>query len=115
MKCTASRHRTGDDEVYVRRFPGDFYGFAEIGGQENEEAGQLFVQARAKREPLECISWFLALLKSRRRLHGRQQEENMLAGFKKNMIKKRKRRFSILKKSLPVCLRLGEWTGNRGK
>ena len=38
-----------------------------------------------------------------------QQEEKIIIGLKKKMIKKWKRPFSILKKRLPVCLHLGNW------
>ena len=84
-------------------------GMSERGVREYEESGHFDVQARATLGPLECNGWFLAHVKNPRRLHARQQEENMVAGIKKKMIKTGHRQFPILKKRLPVCLRLGNW------
>ena len=85
-------------------------GMAERGVQENEEAGQFGVHARIALDALESNSWFLSHVETPRKPQCPQQEEKIIIGFKKKMIKKWKRPFSILKIRLPVCcLRLGNW------
>ena len=84
-------------------------GMAERGAQENEEAGRFSVQARRTLDALESNSWFLSHVDNPRKPQCPQQEENIIIGLKRKMIKKWKRPFSILKKRLPVCLRLGNW------
>ena len=84
-------------------------GMAERGVQENEEAGQFGAQARRTLDALESNSWFLSNVEDPRKPQCPQQEYKIIIGFKKKMIKKWKRPFSILNKRLPVCLRLGNW------
>ena len=84
-------------------------GMAERGVQENEEAGQFGVQARRTLDALESNSWFLSHVEDPRKPQCPQQQGKIIIGFKKKMIKKWKRPFSILKKRLPVGLRLGNW------
>ena len=80
---------------------------AERGVQQNEEAGQFGVLARITLDALERNSWFLSHVENPRKPQCPQQEEKIIIGFKKKMINKWRRPFSILKKRLPVCLRLG--------
>ena len=80
---------------------------AERGSQENEEAGQFGVQVRRTLDALESNSWYLSHVENPRKPQCPQQEEKIIIGFKKKMINKWKRPFSILKKRLPICLRLG--------
>ena len=82
-------------------------GMADRGAQENEEAGQFGALVRRTLDALESNSWFLSHVENPRNPQCPQKEEKIIIGFKKKMIKKRKRPFSILKKRLPVCLRLG--------
>ena len=83
---------------------------AERGAQENEEAGHFGVRARRTLDDaLESNSWFLSDVENPRKPQCQQQELKIIIGFKKKMIKKWKRPFSILKKRLPVCLRFGNW------
>ena len=84
-------------------------GMAERGSQENEKAGQCGVQARRTLDALESNSCYLSHVENPRKPQCPQQEEKIIIGFKKKMIKKWRRPFSILKKRLPVCLRLGNW------
>ena len=79
----------------------------ERGVQENEEAGQFGVQARITLDALESNSWFLSHVETHRKPQCLQQEEKIIIGFKEKIVKKWRRPFSILKKRLPVCLRLG--------
>ena len=72
----------------------------ERGGRENEEAGQCGVLERATLDALECNSWFPADVPNARRLHVRQQEENMVVGFRNKMIKKWKRPFHFSRNAL---------------
>ena len=76
---------------------------------ENEEAGQFGVQACRTLDALESNSWFHSHVENPRKPQCPQQEEKIIKGCKEKMIKKWKRPFSILKKRLPVCLRLGNW------
>ena len=75
-------------------------GMAERGVQENVEAGQFQAQASTTVEALECTSCFLAHVENSKKPRCRQQEEKMVIGIQKTMLRKRKRSFSILKK---VC------------
>ena len=90
-------------QVFSRRLRG----MAERGVQQNEEAGQFGVLARITLDALERNSWFLSHVENPRKPQCPQQEEKIIIGFKKKMINKWRRPFSILKKRLPVCLRLG--------
>ena len=92
-------------QAFARRL----LGMEERGVQENEETEQFGVQARRTLDALESNSWFFSHVKDPRKPQCPQQEEKIIIGFKKKMIKKWKRPFSILKKRLPVCLRLGNW------
>ena len=84
-------------------------GMAERGVQENEDAGHFGVQARRTLDALERNSWFLSHVENPRKPKCPQQQEKIIIGFNKKMIKKWNRPFSILKKRLLVCLRLGNW------
>ena len=84
-------------------------GMAERGVQDNEEAGQFGVQARRTLDALESNRWFFSHVENPRNPQCPQQQEKIIIGFKKKMSKKWKRPFSILKKRLPICLRLGNW------
>ena len=56
---------------------------------------------------------FLAHAEKHREPNGLQQEEKMVTRFKETVIKKSKRLLSVLKKTLTVCLRLGNWKGRK--
>ena len=60
-------------------------------------------------DALESNSWFLSHVENPRTPQCPQQQKKIIIGFKKMMITKWKRPFSILKKRLPVCLHLGNW------
>ena len=79
---------------------------AQRGIQENKEAGQFDVQARRTLDALKRNSWFLFHVENPRKPRCPQHEEKIIIGFKKKVIQKWKRPFSILKKRLPVFLRL---------
>ena len=70
---------------------GVFQETARDGGERNsgnEEAGQFGVQARRTLDALESSSWFLSHVENPRKPQCPQQEEKIIVGFKKKMIKK---------------------------